>query len=41
MINNAMYQEGQDVEGFTIEQIAPQAVVVRNGLYRFELRMQK
>jgi hypothetical protein len=41
MINNAMFQEGQQLEGFTIEQIAAQAVVVRNGMYRFELRMQR
>ena len=41
MINNALYTEGQQVETFTIEKISPNAVVVRNGSYRFELRMQR
>lgn len=41
MINNTMYQEGQQVESFTIEKIAPNKIVVRNGSYRFELRMQR
>jgi hypothetical protein len=41
MINNTLYREGQQVEGFTIEKISPTVVNVRNGSYRFELRMQK
>ena len=41
MINNALYVEGQQVEAFTVEKIAPNSVVVRNGQYRFELRMQR
>jgi hypothetical protein len=41
MINNSLYLEGQQVEGFTIEKISPDAVIVRNGSYRFELRMQR
>jgi hypothetical protein len=41
MINNALYLEGQQVESFTIEKIAPNCVVVRNGQYRFEIRMQR
>ena len=41
MINNALYTEGQQVEGFTIEQIGTKAVIVRSGVYRFELTMQK
>jgi hypothetical protein len=41
MINNALYTEGQQVESFLIEKIAPNCVVVRNGQYRFELRMQR
>jgi hypothetical protein len=41
MINNALYQEGQKVDGLTIEQIVPNAVIVRSGAYRFELRMHK
>ena len=41
MINNALYQEGQQVESFTIEKINPKGVIVKNGAYRFELRMQR
>lgn len=41
MINNALYTEGQQVETFTIEKISPNSVIVRNGSYRFELRMQR
>lgn len=41
MINNALYQEGQQVDGFTVEKISPGAVVVRSGPYRFELKMQE
>ena len=41
MINNTLYQEGQNVEGFTIEKINPQGIIVKNGVYRFELKMQK
>ena len=41
MVNNALYVEGQQVEGFTIEKIAPNCVIVRTGQYRFELRMQR
>lgn len=41
MINNTLYREGQQVEDFTIEKISPDAVVVRNGAFRFELRMQR
>ena len=41
MINNSLYLEGQQVEAFTIERISPNAVIVRNGSYRFELRMQR
>jgi hypothetical protein len=41
MINNVMYREGQVVEGFTVERINANAVVVRQGAYRFELRMQR
>jgi hypothetical protein len=41
MINNALYREGQVCEEFTIEKISPASVVVKNGSYRFELRMQK
>jgi hypothetical protein len=41
MINNKMYTEGQQVEGFLIEKISREGVIVRSGVYRFELRMQK
>ena len=41
MINNTLYTEGQAVESFTIEKISTDAVIVRSGIYRFELRMQK
>jgi len=41
MVNNAMYREGQKVEDFTIEKITSNSVIVRNGTYRFELKMQR
>ncbi len=41
LINNTMYTEGQKADAFTIESIGPASVVVRNGQYRFELKMQK
>jgi hypothetical protein len=41
MINNKMYNEGQQVEQFVIEKIAREGVIVKTGVYRFELRMQK
>lgn len=41
MINNTLYREGQTMDNFTIEKINPASVVVKNGPYRFELRMQK
>ena len=41
MINNALYIEGQQIDQFTIEKINSDAVVVKSGSYRFELRMQR
>ena len=41
MIDNTLYREGQQVGGFTVEKINPNAVIVKNGAYRFELRMQQ
>lgn len=41
MINNKLYQLGQEVDGFTIEQIDRNSVVVRSGPYRFEVSMQR
>lgn len=41
MINNTLYKEGQQVNGFTVEKISSNSVVVKSGAYRFELKMQK
>jgi hypothetical protein len=41
MINNTLFREGQTVDGFSIEKISAGSVVVRQGQYRFELRMQR
>lgn len=41
MINNTLYTEGQQVDQFIIERIEPGRVVVKTGVYRFELKMQK
>jgi preprotein translocase subunit SecG len=41
MINNTVYREGQNVDGFKVEQITADAVVVRKDDARFELRMKK
>jgi hypothetical protein len=41
MINNVIYNEGEVANGFTIEQINAQTVVIRNGLYRFELTINR
>ena len=41
MINNAMYQEGDTVDAFSVDKITPNAVIVKSGAYRFELRMTK
>ena len=41
MINGAAYREGEQVAGFTVENIRDGAVVVRTGRYRFELTMQQ
>jgi hypothetical protein len=41
MINSQLYREGETVGEFVIEKISPSAVLVKNGVYRFELRMQK
>lgn len=40
MINSQLYKEGQQVDGFTIDRISPDSVIVRTGAYRFELKMQ-
>ena len=41
MINNTLYSEGQTIDGFTIDKITSTGVVVKNGPYGFELRMQR
>jgi hypothetical protein len=41
MINNTLYLEGQQIDQFIIERIEPGRVVVKTGVYRFELKMQK
>ena len=41
MINNTLYQEGQQVGILKIEQVNNGAVVVSSGKYRFEVKMQK
>jgi hypothetical protein len=41
MVNNTLYREGQQVDAFSVEKITATSVIVKNGAYRFELRMQK
>jgi hypothetical protein len=41
MINGTLFTEGQVIEGFTIDKITAGAVIVKNGSYRFELKMKK
>ena len=41
MINNTLYAEGDQVNGFVIEKVTPTYVVVRIGAFKFELKMQK
>ncbi len=39
LINNTLYHEGQSVPGgFTVEKVAADCVVVKNGVYRFQLK---
>jgi hypothetical protein len=39
MVNNMLLREQQQVNGFTVDQIKSDAVIVHRGPYRFELRM--
>ncbi|MEA2709432.1 MAG: hypothetical protein QOF78_2033 [Phycisphaerales bacterium] len=41
MINNSMYQEGQQIEQFVIEKIEQSRVIVKTGAYRFELKAKR
>jgi hypothetical protein len=40
MINNTLYQQGQQIGMFTVEQVDAGTVVLASGKYRFELKMQ-
>jgi hypothetical protein len=39
MIDDRLYHAGEQIGHFTIEQIDAESVVVRNGGYRFELKI--
>lgn len=41
LMNNKLVQEGGEIDGFTIDQITQDSVIVRSGVYRFELKMKK
>ena len=41
MINNTLYKEGEQIEQFTIEKIEPGRVIVKTGVYRFELKSKR
>lgn len=41
MINNTLYEEGQQVEKFVVEKIEPKRVVVKTGTFRFELKISR
>jgi hypothetical protein len=41
MIGNKMYTEGQEIDGFTVDKITPTAVIVKQGKWRFELKINK
>ncbi|HEX8915250.1 MAG TPA: general secretion pathway protein GspB [Humisphaera sp.] len=41
MVNGKALREGDTIDGFAVEQIRPDSVVVRNGPYGFVLWMQK
>jgi len=38
LINNGLYVEGQSVDQFVIERITTGSVIIRSGVYRFELK---
>jgi hypothetical protein len=40
LINNTLVEAGGQIEGFTVEQIGIDSVIVRKGTYRFEVRMR-
>jgi hypothetical protein len=41
MINNTLYKEGEQIAQFTIEKIEPGRVIVKTGVYRFELKAKR
>src|SRR5688500_9129019 len=41
MVNGAMYTEGQRIDGFANEKSNQASIGVKNGPYRFELRLQR
>lgn len=41
MVNDTMYREGDKVDAFIIEKVTANSVIVKGGVYRFELRMQR
>jgi hypothetical protein len=41
MINNSLCAKGDKINGFTIEKINPNSVVLGQGMFRYELRIQK
>jgi hypothetical protein len=41
MMNNTLYTEGEKVDSFVIEKINSDGVIVRSGVYRFNVPMQR
>lgn len=41
MINNTLYTEGEKVDSFLIEKISSDGVIVRSGVYRFNVPIQR
>jgi hypothetical protein len=41
LVNNTLYREGQQVNGFSIEKINADSISLKQGDWRFELKMQK
>jgi hypothetical protein len=38
MINNVKYEQGQQIDGFTIDSIGPETVGISKGIYHFNLK---
>jgi len=41
LVNNSLYHEGETIGSFTIEEIRPKSVIVKQGKLKFELTMKK